>query len=412
MYNTSYNCEYQKASLGQREFGSSNQNPDYYYPVSPDYEYGRIKEDKYINPIPSVITPKIQETNIFNFDFPNLDLREISEKNQKKNENNENIINQKDKEPEKEEKSDEKENCENKENKEIDEEEMEAIIIKEEDIDLNKLLKLTNCDKPILSKKMASNNINKENTNYKPKFIVIKNDGSNINSKLRKKRKLRRRYKMRGYYKITKNFKKKKICKILNKRKKEKNETGNYINNINKEIHFNTKKLIQNENIINSQQINRNLNYINNDYNNINNNIINNNMNKNINNMNNNMNNIYNNNSINYYQKQQLPLRTNLINTKVIYKDDSLNNLDYKGNMGFYNQNEYKVKENISNLANIKKMENEDNTYTGTLNSSANFIPQIFESKSSGTIIDGIEYATLLVPKNYVEKIKQIIADE
>ena len=77
---------------------------------------------------------------------------------------------------------------------------------------------------------MASNNINKENPNYKPKFIVIKNDGSNINSKLRKKRKLRRRYKMRGYYKITKNFKKKKICKILNKRKKEKNETGNYIN--------------------------------------------------------------------------------------------------------------------------------------------------------------------------------------
>ena len=399
MYNTSYNCEYQKSSLGQREFGSSNQNPEYYYPPSPDYEYGRVKDDKYMNPIPSAITPKNQETNIFNFDFSNLDIREINDKNQKKNENNQNIINEKDKEPEKEEKSDEKENCENKENKEnkeIDEEEMEAIIIKEEDLDLNKLLRLTNCDKPILSKKMASNNINKENPNYKTKFIVIKNDGSSINSKLRKKRKLRKRYKMRGYYKITKNFKKKKICKILNKRKKEKNETGNYINNINKEIHFNTKKLFQNENIINSQQIK---------------NIINNNMKNNVNSMNNNMNNI-NNNSFNYYQKQQIPLNTNLINTKIIYKENSLNNLDYKGNMGFYNQNEYKVKENISNLANIKKMENEDNTYTGTLNSSANFIPQIFESKSSGTIIDGIEYATLLVPKNYVEKIKQIIADE
>ena len=404
MYNTSYNCEYQKASLGQRDFGSSNQNPEYYYAPSPDYEYGRINNDKYMNPIPSVITPKIQETNIFNFDFPNLELREINDKNQKKNENNQNIINQKDKEPEKEEKSDEKENCENKENKEnkeIDEEEMEAIIIKEEDLDLNKLLKLTNCDKPILSKKLANNNIIKENPNYKPKFIVIKNDGSNINSKLMKKRKLRKRYKMRGYYKITKNFKKKKICKILNKIKKEKKETDNFINNNNKEINYNTQKLFQNENIINSQQINRNFNYINNDYNNYNNNIIN-----------NNMNNINNNNSFNYYQKQQLPLRTNLINTKIIYKEDPLNNLDYKGNMGFYNQNEYKVKENISNLANIKKMENEDNTYTGTLNSSAIFIPQIFESKSSGTIIDGIEYATLLVPKNYVEKIKQIIAEE
>ena len=65
-------------------------------------------------------------------------------------------------------------------------------------------------NQPILSKKMASNNINKENPNYKTKFIVIKNDGSNINSKIRKKRKLRKRYRMCCYYKITKNFKKKK----------------------------------------------------------------------------------------------------------------------------------------------------------------------------------------------------------
>ena len=44
--------------------------------------------------------------------------------------------------------------------------------------------------------------------------------------------------------------------------------------------------------------------------------------------------------------------------------------------------------------------------------SSANFLPQIFESKTSSTFIEGIEYATLLVPKEYVEKIKRIIMEE
>ena len=403
MYDISYNCECQKSCLEQRDYGSNNQNPEYYYPLSPYYDYNRVKEDKYMNPIPSVISPKNPETNIFNFDFPNLEYKEINDKNQKKNENNQKIINQKDKDNEKEKKINNNVNDginDKGEKEEKDEEEIEAIMIKDEEIDFNKLLKLTNCDKPIISKKMTNNN-NKENLNYKPKFIVIKN------AKLKKRKKRKKRYRMKGFYKSNKPFRGN-TKKTLNKNKKK--EKDNFLNNISMDSN-NTKILFQNENEIN----NRNINYTNNDYNNYNNNLIYNNMNNNMKKNMNNMNNIYKNNSIKFYQKQQIPLRNNLINTKTVYKDgkdDSLKNFNYNGNMIFNNPNEYKVKENISNLSNAKKFENDDNTYTGTLNSSANFIPQIFESKASGTLIDGIEYATLLVPKNYVEIIKQIIADE
>ena len=422
MYNTPYNCDYTKNNLGQRDYGSNNQNPEYYEPLTPDYEYGRVKDDKYLNIIPSIISPKIQDTNIFNFDFANIDIKETNDKNPKKNENEQNISNQKNKESENEEKEEKKDEKNKKEEKNEDEE-IEAIIIKEEDVDFNSLLKLTDCGVAKLSKKITKfNNINKK-ANFMPKFIVIKDAVKKYD--LGKKRKIKKKYKMRGYYKMSKHLKMNKNNKSISinrkirnktnkKEKKKEKENENYFNNYGMDNNLNIKTLFQNENIINSQPINRNLKYINNDYNlNNNNNLLNSNINNNLNNnFNNNMNNYFNNNSFKYFPNQQLPLTTNLINTKIVYKEDLLNNLDYKGNNGFNIPNEYKLKENIYNLSNIKKTENEDNIFIGTLNSPLNYIPQIFESKNSGTVIDGIEYGTLLVPKNYVEKIKKIINED
>ena len=379
---------------------------DYYPQFSPYNDFGRPKE--YINIYSNFISPKIQESNVFNYDLPDLDIKELNDKLPKKKENIENLI-KKNKEDEKKE--------EKLENNVINDkiEEIECIPIKEQNIDFHKLIKLSYEDKSNLScNKLNTNNSNK-NLNYKPKFIVIKNFRNKIKTKLGKKKRGRKKGK-RGYNRLTKNTDKNNINSIkinkTNLRGRKKEKIG-FIQNFGFDNNFDIKALFQNENIINSQKINRNFNFINNS--NSNNNINNNNMSHNINNNINNLNNnIFNNNSIKYFQNQKIqPIKNNLIKPKIIYKEESPKLLQ-KSNSAFRNINDSKIKEKDNNLSNIIINPNKNNLNNARpiKPSAVKFMPQIFESKTSSTVIDGIEYATLLVPKNYVEKIKKIIVDE
>ena len=108
--------------------------------------------------------------------------------------------------------------------KEKKDEEIEAIIIKEEDVDFNSLLKLTDCGVAKLSKKITKfNNINKK-ANFMPKFIVIKDAVKKYD--LGKKRKIKKKYKMRGYYKMSKHLKMNKNNKSISINRKIRNKTN------------------------------------------------------------------------------------------------------------------------------------------------------------------------------------------
>ena len=78
------NNDLQKNYSAIKEYGCNTPNLDYYYPtISPYYEFPRQKEEKFLNIASSIISPKMQEQNIFNFDFPILDIKEFNDKHQK-----------------------------------------------------------------------------------------------------------------------------------------------------------------------------------------------------------------------------------------------------------------------------------------------------------------------------------------
>ena len=349
MYISAIN-EYQNNNLGGREYNLNTPNQEYFNPLSP------LEEPYFSNIFPSNLSPKPQEKNFFNFD--KLEFKEIKKDNPKQNE----ITQNKNQKKEIEKKLD---NSNNKLEKNNLGEEIKCIEIIDKNIDLGKLKRLNKYGDVI------SPNI--QNLNLKPKFIVVKNNENNIkpNKMLRKKiKKISKKNKNKNKHIIKNNNNKKSILGFNN----------NYgFKNIPKDI-----------NKINFQQTNQNLNFINN----------NNKINNNINNYNNN--NI--NTSFNYNQNMPLNNETNSINSKFFFRDEYQKNLNlyYKTNIKFNNIDESRSKKNINKIFNLSN----DNS---SLNN--NFRPQIFESKNSSTMINGIEYTTLLVPKNYVEKIKELIIE-
>lgn len=134
--------------------------------------------------------------------------------------------------------------------------------------------------------------------------------------------------------------------------------------------------------------------------------------------------NAQNNQYFNFSKKQSKNTKPNVINSSIININsakkrnkstqnksfyDKLNyNINYKNNENELNknfQNQEIEKENLlksSNAANeIEKVNLKDS-----------YIPQVFESQNSSTIIGGVEYTTLLVPKKYLGKIKSQIFGE
>lgn len=128
--------------------------------------------------------------------------------------------------------------------------------------------------------------------------------------------------------------------------------------------------------------------------------------------------NAQNNQYFNFSKKQSKNTKPNVINSSIININsakkrnkstqnksfyDKLNyNINYKNNENELNknfQNQEIEKENLlksSNAANeIEKVNLKDS-----------YIPQVFESQNSSTIIGGVEYTTLLVPKKYLGKIR------
>lgn len=90
----------------------------------------------------------------------------------------------------------------------------------------------------------------------------------------------------------------------------------------------------------------------------------------------------------------------NISNTYLKDNLNDLNNIDNKKNL-YKNSIHYCMKED-------KKVINEynnKNKFEKNMTKSS-FTPQIFESQNSSTMIGGIEYTTLLIPKRYLEKIK------
>ena len=251
------------------------------------------------------------------------------------------------------------------------EEEIQFIEIKKEKIDFNKLKRLNKYGEVISS--------NNNNSILKPKFLVIKNTKDNIKSLNNKKLK---KIKSNSSYKF--------------KKKSKNNQNINYILNKKSILGFNNNYINNNipnyTNENNIQQEKQNLNFINN------NNQINHNFKNYINN--NNVNTLF-----NYDQNLHINNKTNTINSKLFFRNEYPKNLNlyYKKNIKFNNIDESKNKENENYIINNKI--NDKYSFN-------NYRPQIYESKTSSIIIDGIEYTTLLVPKYYVEKIKEIIMKE
>jgi hypothetical protein len=116
---------------------------------------------------------------------------------------------------------------------------------------------------------------------------------------------------------------------------------------------------------------------------------------------------------LNYFPLKPQNLRPNVINSSIINfnsnqknNNDNLNidNNNDKKDFCKRNQRVFNEKENSSKEKNITNdnEKNREKTF---------YVPQIFESQNSSIIIGGVEYTTLLVPKQIAGKIKSKIFD-